>query len=372
MTRDNLSRSFWKSAYMTTPAEKSADMFHVDSYLCVPEFESGKWMLSTQYRMISPGQDVFGLDAWTEQTGFDSALRGLKRLPNEVASQSQIGLLGRCAVDRETMRTTAITRFADGWHVVNYSVAGHGKVVVHVAVANRKEVLGTYVAMPPCEFCAFKRADLCNCPAAMAWRWVRQRGSETADLLDVIRFSSEAKSVHEQRQLMAFAKHPGESSPRHRASANFGCNWDITGSSKVLRDYRNRVCIFVTGSDSLSRGLSGGRGPGISIDDPERHDTPNRTFESVGPLCYSGKPSPQHGSELASSETQDVDQVSVKAGPKRYRCKVCFRVFVSRGNLNRHRRNIHDQELRFLCEVCGRAFGQYSDLRRHRHIHDNV
>ena len=70
------------------------------------------------------------------------------------------------------------------------------------------------------------------------------------------------------------------------------------------------------------------------------------------------------------SESDDDGDLETKKLKKRYRCKICAKVFTYKSNLLEHYNEHKDNEKYFVkCDECGKIISNKNDLNRHMKLH---
>lgn len=65
-----------------------------------------------------------------------------------------------------------------------------------------------------------------------------------------------------------------------------------------------------------------------------------------------------------------VNRHKLSHGIKKCKCDICGRKYFTNGDLDRHKRVVHEGERPFPCDVCGFAFAKRNHLVRHMRIHN--
>jgi len=333
----------------------------VDSLLSVPNKEEQEYILGTDFRLLSPGHDVFGLREYVRLTG-------IKYPPlmarDEVTTSNEVGLIGRWALDRRKGYLIRLTQFVDGWHISVVKYNARRVFTVFSALAVRNDIISINAFTLPCAFCGWKKADECACPSQMLLRWLdlfSDKASLAAFSISHMLHSASDLDLSPSMDLPAYSKNvkTGEYAMRH--PYDLGLTYDIDPQSTTLCDFRRRVCAYITGVSLANRLVAdSGRLTPTGPDTPnlaagaESRDVKRKQFYRC-PRCRASFPLKQFLEAHIRSAHSEI---------RPFQCKVCHIRFATRGNVNRHTRNVHKQR-QYCCAWCEGSFATRFDLRRH-------
>jgi len=374
LSANSLARSYTTKATLKIPKQLepvtsgfAGDGPVVDTTLAVPYAEHQQFVLGAEFRLISPGHDVFGLSAYERLTGVKHPLVDA---PDDVTRGKQIGLIGRWALDRRNGILVTITQFVDGWHLVVKKFDGRHIVNMHVALALRDTIVSSHGFALQCAFCGLRNDGECECPLQMTMRWMDffdNKAARSYFLITNMLHSASDLKMSPAVDLLAYGKDVETGAYVMRHPFNFGLSCDINPTSMDLCDLRSRVCAYITGANVAVH----------LLDDSQRLALPNAGSKEQGALSRG------QGNEKArvyfcprcsqSFRLRHLLESHIRAAHKEVRpfqCELCHLRFATPGNLNRHTRNVHSNVKQHSCHLCDAMFAARFDLKRHlRGVH---
>ncbi|XP_049887018.1 zinc finger protein 33B-like isoform X1 [Pectinophora gossypiella] len=141
----------------------------------------------------------------------------------------------------------------------------------------------------------------------------------------------------------------------------------------IISKHGDNIVTVESGNKSIQ--IEAGDGSLISIelieeDEQDTHELPVQ-FESQSNTTLNGEVNNLldgiHKTNGVTKKLATKDAVSEKSQPW---CGLCSKVFVSRGVLARHVRDVHQRQRPHACPICHKRFAQKEVLTRHQLVHD--